>query len=556
MADLTEQPNQHDIAATTLSLIKHNLARISHRMLKIAIGGLVEVIELLLEEATNSEDDLQILSTQMEEFSDAVACIIRSQDIPYDSLENFSIQIGSSIESCNHILLSRTSSGLTAHAIGDLLTPIVEGIYRAVSDLGLPGFFCSPKPNFFPSPAGAEWPNDISHAGCVSSIAIPFNGQTIATASWDNTACLWDAWTGKQIVGLGPHSEEVSVVFTTGSHVISGTFDGCICVWEKESVPGGKPSWKRIAVLRGHSDSISSIASSGRWKLVSGSWDNTVRVWSYDGRLLATLQGHEGVISSVAASKYGAFIISGSSDQTIRVWDAYNYSLLTSLALNNAQTITSLSFCWDGSIISVHENDQIQQWSLLTMQMKMEQRGKLGSLRQLSVSRDFSVAVSIGQNCRYLQIWNLSIGISEVASTCLVKLEDLEPSISSECTAVAISEDGTYAVLGYSDGKIAKVSMETAMSRVDRTRTIEEVPSSSSDDSTLAILRGPLQLLSQLEETAYDVKYCVQQVLRSLRDTRSLITQLDFLFRNIHTSPSQGDSDQALKLADDVVQLG
>ena len=58
-------------------------------------------------------------------------------------------------------------------------------------------------------------------------------------------------------------------------------------------------------------------------KIVSGSRDNTVRVWdAVTSTLSNTLEGHFDRVTSVAFSPDGTKIVSGSRDTTVRVWDA------------------------------------------------------------------------------------------------------------------------------------------------------------------------------------------------------------------------------------------
>ena len=58
-------------------------------------------------------------------------------------------------------------------------------------------------------------------------------------------------------------------------------------------------------------------------RIVSGSYDTTVKVWeAQTGQQARSLQGHNGVVTSVAFSPDGKRIISGSWDTTVKVWDA------------------------------------------------------------------------------------------------------------------------------------------------------------------------------------------------------------------------------------------
>ncbi|XP_022059183.2 F-box/WD repeat-containing protein 7-like isoform X1 [Acanthochromis polyacanthus] len=74
-------------------------------------------------------------------------------------------------------------------------------------------------------------------------------------------------------------------------------------------------------VLKGHDDHVITCLQFSGNLIVSGSDDNTLKVWSaVTGKCLRTLTGHTGGVWCSQMSV--ATVISGSTDRTLRVWDA------------------------------------------------------------------------------------------------------------------------------------------------------------------------------------------------------------------------------------------
>jgi WD40 repeat protein len=101
-----------------------------------------------------------------------------------------------------------------------------------------------------------------------------------------------------------------------GGLVASGSFDGTARLWEATS-------GRLIATLQGHTGAIRGVALSEDGGLVaSGSVDGTVRLWEVpSGQPLAILQGHTLSVEGVALSKDGGLLASGSLDGTVRLWE-------------------------------------------------------------------------------------------------------------------------------------------------------------------------------------------------------------------------------------------
>jgi len=105
-----------------------------------------------------------------------------------------------------------------------------------------------------------------------------------------------------------------------GQHIISGSFDKTIRIWNAETGSAvGKP-------LEGHTGWVSSVAYSPDGQhIVSGSGDETIRIWNAGtgSAVGKPLEGHTDSVSSVAYSPDGQHIISGCSDRAIHLWDSF-----------------------------------------------------------------------------------------------------------------------------------------------------------------------------------------------------------------------------------------
>ncbi|KAF8752834.1 WD40 repeat-like protein [Rhizoctonia solani] len=82
------------------------------------------------------------------------------------------------------------------------------------------------------------WRGGVSHDSGVTSVGFSPNGLYIVSGSEDNTVCVWDAHTGKMLLGpLRRHTNVVRCVqfSPNSSHVVSCSSDGTIRFWDVSS---------------------------------------------------------------------------------------------------------------------------------------------------------------------------------------------------------------------------------------------------------------------------------------------------------------------------------
>ncbi|CCA74344.1 related to WD40-repeat protein (notchless protein) [Serendipita indica DSM 11827] len=145
-----------------------------------------------------------------------------------------------------------------------------------------------------------------------------------------------------------------------GSRIVSGSFDKTIRVWDADTGQTlGEP-------LRGHEHWVTTVGFSPDGSLiVSGSDDKTIRLWEMDtGRPLGVpLLGHDSSVLAVAFSPDGSRIVSGSEDNTIRLWDTETGQPSGEPLQGHESSVCAVAFSPDGSrIASASEDKTIRIW--------------------------------------------------------------------------------------------------------------------------------------------------------------------------------------------------
>ena len=118
--------------------------------------------------------------------------------------------------------------------------------------------------------------------------------------------------------------------------IVSGSYDKTLRVWDSSS-------GACLRVLEGHTSDVSSVCALGDGRIVSGSEDNTLRVWdSSSGPCLRVLERHTRGVLSVRALEDGC-IVSGSVDKALRVWDSGTFAYRETVASNSPRAAKLLS---------------------------------------------------------------------------------------------------------------------------------------------------------------------------------------------------------------------
>ncbi|KIM19665.1 hypothetical protein M408DRAFT_31025 [Serendipita vermifera MAFF 305830] len=258
-------------------------------------------------------------------------------------------------------------------------------------------------------------------------------------------------WPAIQSVFNGHTAWVNSVSFSPdGTRIVSGSGDNTIRVWDAET---GETV---VGPLEGHTNSVNSVSFSpdGR-RIVSGSSDYTIQVWDAETgeSVVGPLEGHDGFVNAVSFSPDGTRIVSGSDDRSIWVWDAKTGETVMGPLESHAECVNSVSFSPDGSkIVSGSFDNTIRVWDAQTGETLMKSiQSHDGCINSVSFSSDGTRIVS-GSFDSTIRIWD-----AETGETVVGPLKGHNNLIWS----VSFSPNGTRIVSASSDNTIRVWDAET-----------------------------------------------------------------------------------------------
>ncbi len=263
--------------------------------------------------------------------------------------------------------------------------------------------------------SGKELAKLEGHEGGVYSARFSPDGKQIVTAAWEKTAPvrLWDVSSlldVKEIRRLG-HTDDVnSAVFSTdGKVIVTASDDKTARVWDASS-------GVELLKLVGHEGLVHSAAISPDGKrVVTGAWEKTapVRLWDMaDGREIKQLVGHEVDVNSVSFSSDGQLIVTASDDTTARIWSADSGAELAKLK-GHAGRVVSAAFSPDGkAIVTGSEDNTARIWDISNLKDPKEVRKlteHFDDVRDARFSAGGNLIVTASKD-RRVRVWNAKIG--------------------------------------------------------------------------------------------------------------------------------------------------
>ncbi|TYZ68903.1 hypothetical protein PybrP1_010972 [[Pythium] brassicae (nom. inval.)] len=243
-----------------------------------------------------------------------------------------------------------------------------------------------------------EKQREANHPDWVSAVAAAHTGLVV-TGCYDGHVRVHDA-AGECVAALKAHHGAVKAVSV--QRVPEKKREFVIATSGKDQTgqlwlfDAAKKRISALAAFTGHLNSVDAVALrvTGEQAL-TGSWDNTVRVWDTKAAVSAAaagddndaqpkkkqkssasgasavsfrqleaevvLVGHTSFVTGVAFHpQHEHLVVSGASDRSVRVWDLTTHSCAQTLTGNRA--ITDISVNADGLVLSAHPDHCVRLW--------------------------------------------------------------------------------------------------------------------------------------------------------------------------------------------------
>lgn len=208
----------------------------------------------------------------------------------------------------------------------------------------------------------------------------------------------WDVVTNQRLM-FGHHAMWISAIAVMPDSTLAvGGWAGDVHIWVRNK---GHVSAVQLHTLKGHTNCIDVFIVLPNGQLVSGSSDDTMRVWDVGrGTCTHTLEGHTGAVR-VLTLLPDAKMASGSVDRTVRVWDTAHWTCLQTLdSRNSVCSVVAMSAGW---IASGSSDGTVRVWDLSAGVCVRVCVGHVDSVWSLAVLPDGALVSGSGD--RSVRVW-------------------------------------------------------------------------------------------------------------------------------------------------------
>ncbi len=311
----------------------------------------------------------------------------------------------------------------------------------------IPAFTVAPSTNIAATSTSvhlmiSEAPNDLillhtltGHSGTVFSVAFSPDNKILVTTANDGIH-VWDVSSGEflyQLLGVSL----ADMAFSPDGKFLAGVADGAFRIWSFSET--GLSLVKENPIY----DLVSSVAYSPDGNtIVTGSFDNVVRVWSADGTLIRAI-GESWMVTSVAFSPDGKYIAVGiAGNGSIQVCRTSDWQPIYMKDSEDGGPIQAVAFLPNGQVIAVSAGGNVAVYEIN------------GDMLYSFTDSSYDVwSVSISPDGKVFALAPLDT-VVRVHNSLDGSLLSSLPGHTGFVRSVAFSNDGTKLATGTDDGSV------------------------------------------------------------------------------------------------------
>lgn len=296
--------------------------------------------------------------------------------------------------------------------------------------------------------------------GLINSVSVSLDHKRLLTANVQQRVIqLWALDTGKELRIPGHNGQlqpfldfkaQGGMLWTA---VFSPYHDSILTVGGRDARLWNGATAQQEMAFHPHGVVASASFSPDGKRLVTGSWDNSAKIWSTrTGQAELKLeQKHTGDVNTVRYSPSGDRIVTASDDGTSIVWDARSGEML--LSLNQPGThVKSAVFSPDGTKIATASDDKtLVMWDAKTGKKLSTFKGHDWPVLEVAFSHDGTRLIS-GSEDNTAIIWDIATHEKKVLAGHTASVESVVFS-PDDSRAFTASDDGTAKLWDTDSGK-------------------------------------------------------------------------------------------------------
>ena len=241
------------------------------------------------------------------------------------------------------------------------------------------------------------------HAGTILSLAFSSDGTLLASGGEDRAIKLWNVRTGRAIKTFSGHTSTILAVSISPDQktIASGTEDGMVRLWD---VWTGRCHHAISCHYR--QVTATSFSPTDFRRLISSSWDGTVRQWDADGRQIGVPCHEPGRVAHVAYASDGTrFVSCGGAVATVR--DSESGAVLVKIdAPTRSLPFRCCCFSPDGRFVACATPDTIYVWDIAGSEARLVGNFVGHSKPIISIAfSSFLISISLD---RSVKVWQSS----------------------------------------------------------------------------------------------------------------------------------------------------